>query len=147
MTATVEPWPSYVGGFIGHVTRFRVVCEDHALSRRVETPEHAVNLANLHNRVDHADEGVPEVSALTLLDPTDPEALWEPGTIDLTAAARWLLLLRSDPVLRGSASASGALGTWMELLGAPDEDTGIDYAERIAHPTTTDRVTAAVAPF
>lgn len=100
--------------------RYVVMCTEHGLIYPVETPAHARNLAAKHNRELHPDE----------------------PTLNLTAAAEWLLLIRADDTLVRTASWTAALGLWEQLTGLTDE-AAIRYALTVRDTPTR----AAVVPF
>jgi hypothetical protein len=65
-----------------------------------------------------------------------------PREVNLTQAARWVILLR-DQGPDGSLSA--ALGTWCELLGLGTDEEALAVAETMAKADPP--VTATVPPF
>lgn len=109
---------------------YRVWCDEHGLDREVATEAHATNLLALHLRVDH---------------PAPPGG---PPTLDLTAAARYLLVCYDDrdegPEVRWSSGAYfAALDMWQALTGLAD-DEALAYARVVAAGR---QVTAVLPPF
>lgn len=64
-------------------------------------------------------------------------------SVELVAAARWLILLRDAPAIYGT-TYRGALGMWLEMTSAPNETTGVEWAETIA---ALDTLPAHTTPF
>jgi hypothetical protein len=122
MRSEIPPRPPYVDPVVVPGL-YRVICEEHDMSREVPNPGHAENLLIQHLRERHQ----PEL--------TD---------VNLTQIALWVLALREDHLLKGGAYR-GALGAWCELLGLPDAEAiavAEAYAERPERP-----VIATVPPF
>lgn len=73
---------------------------------------------------------------------------WEPGTVDLTQLARYVVLLQDDPALRHT-TGHAVLGAFTELLLAPDDETALTYARRLSDAADADgtRVTAHIPAF
>lgn len=131
MTATVVPMLR--GG------RFRVYCTEHNLDRTVETEAHATNLAQLHDRKDHAGEAA------------EGAGVRHPETFNVSAAADYLLVVHADAqaVLteHSRTHAEGAyfaaLDLFQALTGLPTTDAALEYARTIR----TTGVKAAPIPF
>lgn len=102
--------------------RYRVTCKEHNLDRTVDTFDHAQNLLNLHGARDH------------------PEP--EQPTLNLTAAAEWLLVIRADPTVNSGPAWTAALALWEQLTGLHD-DAAVRYALHVRDTPTR----AAVIPF
>lgn len=107
-----------------------VTCEQHNLHRVVETERHAVNILNLHQRVDHAD---------------DTQIV----SVNLTAAAAAMVGLELHPGLYGvdvpTGREEGALTVWQALTGLDDLDEALAYARELAG--TVPPITAHIPPF
>ena len=115
---------------------YRVTCAEHGLDRTVESEAHATNLAQLHDRKDHAD-----VVA-------DSTGVTHPPTFNLSAAADYLLIChgeRLDGPLGSSnyPSYAAALDLFQALCGFRDEAATLAYARSIRE----NRTTATVIPF
>lgn len=110
------------GPYIDHGAT-RVVCAEHGVDWAASSIPHAQNYLTKHLREHHLP---------ALVD------------LDLTQAARWLLVLRDDGLLKNGAYR-GALGLWCEMLGLSDDAQALALAEDYA--ARTEPVTATVPPF
>lgn len=88
-----------------------VTCEQHNLHRVVETERHAVNILNLHQRVDHAD---------------DTQII----SVNLTAAAAEVVQFADDD--HGDGHDWATLLIWQALTGIADAAEALAYAREIA---------------
>lgn len=119
----------------GH--RWQVRCDAHSLLRVVATLRHAENIAALHQRIDHADDPVPEAGP--------PHTL---AVLDLSAALRWVVTVE-EAVQADTMPSSALIATLSTLafLTHSTNDQVLELAHMLRDSPTTATINAYLPPF